>query len=80
VCSCRLASLPLIAYKGPKVWNKAVYPDFSKEYFQLLADLLVLGAMTGRQPVIAPVDCKSPWITRNSKARHGIEQAGLLTK
>lgn len=69
--------MPLIAYKGPKVWNKAVYPDFAKEYFQLLADLLVLGAIAGRQAVIAPVNCQSPWISSNPKARHGIEQARL---
>jgi hypothetical protein len=73
--TCRLATVPLIAYKGPKVWNEAVYPDFAKEYFQLLADLLVLGAVVGRRAVIAPVDCQSPWISSNSKARHGIEQA-----
>jgi hypothetical protein len=72
--ACRLNGVPLIAYKGPKIWHKDVYPSFAKEYFQLLADLLVLGAITRRQSVVAPVDCSSPWISAHDKAYQGIDQ------
>lgn len=51
-----------------------MHPSFAKEYFQLLADLLVLGGMTERRSVVPPVDCASPWITKNKRAREGIEQ------
>ena len=74
---CRLNSQRVVAYKGPKIYNADVYPGFARDYFQLLADLLVLGALTHRQAVVPPVDCASPWITRNPRARGGVEQVCL---
>lgn len=70
----RFNSERLIAYKGPKVRHALVYPDFTKEYFELLARLVVVGAMTQRLSVVPPVDCASEWLQRDEQSRGGIEQ------
>lgn len=72
--ACRAAEVKLLGYAGPLVNTTAEYPDFATQYFQLLASLLVLGAMMQRQVIVPPIDCDSAWITKGSVGRLGIKQ------
>jgi hypothetical protein len=71
---CRVLEVPLIGYMGPKIRHAEVYPDFTRDYFRLMADLVVLGAMSGRLAVVPPVDCDSEWIARNPATASGVDQ------
>lgn len=72
---CRFLGVPLLGYYGPKIRHNQVYPDFAKEYFQLMADLVVIGAIAGeRQGIIPPVDCDAEWLERQSASVHGVSQ------
>lgn len=65
----------MLGYLGPKIRHDKVYPDFAKEYFQLLVDLIAVGAIAGeRQAIVPPVDCDSEWLDRQSASVHGISQ------
>ncbi|NJR42048.1 MAG: hypothetical protein HC767_04720 [Akkermansiaceae bacterium] len=67
--------MPLLGYYGPKIRHSEVYPGFAKEYFQLMADLVVIGAIAGdRQGIVPPVDCDSEWLERKPESEYGVSQ------
>lgn len=61
---------------GPKIRHQEVYPGFAKDYFKLMADLVVSGAIapTPRQAIIPPVDCESEWLRRDAESPLGVSQ------